>query len=276
MALRPSTVFLIILFLLGFLTCPLVAAVPPVPEQPANYVVDLAGIIDSQTEADLNRRLQELEDQTTAQLVVLTIDSLEGEPMEKFSLRTAEKWALGQKGKDNGVLITIALQDRRYRIEVGYGLEASLPDSYLGSLARQHFVPNFRQGKYSQGIEAVVLTIVDNLISEKVTGVTVTRSPDMTETSKEFSDFLSFPIVLIFLLPILILGGLVYFATRRGWSWPSDRFWGYGGEGYSGDGGLRVALAAASAVVLGVALAAVLVVAEAVVSAAEVSPVVGR
>jgi uncharacterized protein len=151
--LRSSTVFLIIIFLLGFLTCPLVAAAPPVPEQPANYVVDLAGIIDPQTEADLNRRLKELEDKTTAQVVVLTINSLEGEPMEKFSLRTAEKWALGQKGKDNGVLITVAVHDRKYRIEVGYGLEAILPDSYVGSLGRRYFVPNFRQGNYSQGIE---------------------------------------------------------------------------------------------------------------------------
>jgi len=166
MTLRPSTVFLIIIFLLGFLTCPLLAAVPPVPEQPANYVIDLAGIIDPQTEASLNRRLKELEDKTTAQMVVLTINSLEGEPIEKFSLRTAERWRLGQKGKDNGVLITVAVQDRKYRIEVGYGLEAILPDSYLGSLTRQHFVPNFRQGKYSQGVEAVVSTLSLIHISE--------------------------------------------------------------------------------------------------------------
>ena len=73
-------------------------------------------------------------------MVVLSINSLEGEPIEKFSLTTAEKWALGQKGKDNGVLITIAVQDRKYRIEVGYGLEAVLPDSLVGSIGRKCFV----------------------------------------------------------------------------------------------------------------------------------------
>ena len=177
MALRFSTVFLIIIFLLGFVTCSLFAGVSPVPEQPANYVVDLAGIIDPQTEADLNRWLNELEDRTTAQVVVLTLNSLEGEPIEKFSLRTAEKWALGQKGKDNGVLITVAVHDKKYRIEVGYGLEAILPDSYVGSLARQHFVPNFRQGKYSRGIEAVVSTIADNISSGRVPVSTKEKPP---------------------------------------------------------------------------------------------------
>ena len=145
MALRSSIVLLLLIFLLSFLICPLFAAVPPVLDQPANYVVDLAGLIDPQTEADLNHNLRELEDKTTAQLVVLTIDSLEGEPIEKFSLRTAEKWALGQKGKDNGVLVTVAVQDRKYRIEVGYGLEAVLPDSLVGSIGRQQLVPYFRQ-----------------------------------------------------------------------------------------------------------------------------------
>ncbi|MEJ2069684.1 MAG: TPM domain-containing protein, partial [Syntrophobacterales bacterium] len=145
----------------------LFGAVPPIPDQPANYVVDLAGIIDPQTEADLNRRLKELENKTTAQVVVLTINSLEGEPMERFSLRTAEKWALGQKGKDNGVLITIAVQDRKYRIEVGYGLEAILPDSLVGSIGRESFVANFRKGKYSEGISEAVRKITQRIIMYK-------------------------------------------------------------------------------------------------------------
>ena len=165
MALRPNRVVLITFLLLCFLPGYLSATVPLIPDQPYNYVVDLEGIIDPQTEADLNRRLKELENRTSAQVVVLTINSLEGEPIERFSLRTAEKWALGQKGKDNGVLITVAVHDRKYRIEVGYGLEAILPDSYVGSLGRRYFVPNFRQGKYSRGIEAVVSNIAMTISS---------------------------------------------------------------------------------------------------------------
>ena len=89
---KPRFLALVFLFWGLLLVSVLLAAVPPVPDQPANYVVDLAGIIDPQTEADLNHRLKELEDRTTAQVMVLTIDSLEGEPIEKFSLRMAEKW----------------------------------------------------------------------------------------------------------------------------------------------------------------------------------------
>jgi len=100
-------------------------------------------------------------------VVVLTIKSLEGEPIEKFSLKTAQKWALGQKGKDNGVLITVAVQDRKYRIEVGYGLEAVLPDSLVGSIGRECFVANFRKGKYSEGLSEAVSQIAGKIIGDE-------------------------------------------------------------------------------------------------------------
>jgi uncharacterized protein len=181
MALRSNRLLLITFFLLCFLPCTLSAAVPPVPDQPANYVVDLAGIIDPQTEADLNRRLKELEDQTTAQVVVLTVDFLEGEPMEKFSLKTAEKWALGQKGKDNGVLITVAVKDRKYRIEVGYGLEAILPDSLVGSIGRECFVSNFRMGKYSLGISEAVKKITGQIIGYETGKIVDSKEQEIIE-----------------------------------------------------------------------------------------------
>jgi uncharacterized protein len=229
MALRRSTIVLIIFCLLGFLRCPLFAVVPPVPDQPANYVVDLAGIIDPHTEASLNRRLKELEDRTTAQMVVLTINSLEGEPIEKFSLATSQKWALGQKGKDNGVLITVAVQDRKYRIEVGYGLEAILPDSYLGSLARQYFVPNFRQGNYSQGIEAVVSPIAGTISSGEVPG---SPNPVLSwwhRVSHKKSILILFWLFLCICLFWIIFWGLKKIRKKRG-GW----FSGFGGGGFGG------------------------------------------
>jgi uncharacterized protein len=221
------------------------AAIPPIPEQPANNVVDLAGIIDPQTEADLNRRLKELEDKTTAQVVVLTIDSLEGEPMEKFSLRTAEKWALGQEGKDNGVLITIAAQDRKYRIEVGYGLEAILPDSYVGSLGRRYFVPSFRQGKYSQGIEAVVSTIAGNISAGDIPGSNQTVLPWWYRISH-----IKFNIILILIVICLFPFWVRFWSPKRrgkskkghngGWGpggYVSGGGFGGGGGGFGGGGG---------------------------------------
>jgi uncharacterized protein len=250
MALRPSTVFLIIIFLLGFLTCLLVAAVPPVPEQPANYVVDLANIIDPQTEADLNRRLKELEDRTTAQMVVLTIKSLEGEPMEKFSLRTAEKWALGQKGKDNGVLITVAEQDRKYRIEVGYGLEAILPDSLVGSIGRECFIVNFRMGNYPLGISEAVKKIAGQITGNEVNKTLIkpkeqqfthqiqieeksAKAPEVTGI-RALDTTIMWIALYVFgpLALILLIVGVLY--AELG---PHPGFSGAGGGGFGGGGG---------------------------------------
>ena len=156
------SISLIIIFLA--ITCGIVLAeVPPVPDRPYAYVMDLAGIIPPDTERALNNYLRTLEELTTSQVVVLTIQSLEGEPIEEFSIRLVEKWKLGQKDRDNGVLITIAIKDRKYRFEIGYGLEPVLPDSYVGTLGRRFFVPYFRQGRFSEGIVLATRAIAEKI-----------------------------------------------------------------------------------------------------------------
>jgi uncharacterized protein len=87
-------------------------------------VVDLAGIIQKEYNAKLTAHLKELEQKTTAQVIVLTVQSLDGEDMSDFAQRTFEKWKLGQKEKNNGLLIVVSLKDRKYRFQTGYGLEA--------------------------------------------------------------------------------------------------------------------------------------------------------
>jgi uncharacterized protein len=105
-----------------------------IPAIPANPVVDLAGIIDDTVETKINRYSRELERKTTAQMAILTVKNLEGQTIEEFSLAIAhDQWKLGQKGKDNGVLLVTVLKARKYRIEVGYGLEGVLPDSLEGT-----------------------------------------------------------------------------------------------------------------------------------------------
>ena len=147
---------LLLILLFWALPSWVLAVTPPIPAHPAQYVVDLAGVINPGTQASLNALLRDLEAKTTAQVVVLTINSLDGEPIENFSHQTAVKWGIGQKGKDNGVLLTVAVKDRKYRIEVGYGLEGPLPDSLVGSIGRQYLVPNFRKGNFAGGIVAAV------------------------------------------------------------------------------------------------------------------------
>ena len=114
---------------------------------PGTYVVDSAGIIDPGTERQLEGWLRELEQKTTAQVKVLTVDSTQGEPFFSFVHRHAEAWKLGRKGQDNGALIALALKERKVRIHTGYGLEGALPDSWAGSASRAVASQFFRQAQ---------------------------------------------------------------------------------------------------------------------------------
>jgi uncharacterized protein len=155
------------------------ASIPELPNLPSAHVVDLAGIINDDVEAKLNGYLFELEQKTTAQFVVLTINSLDGKSLEDFSFKVAhEKWKLGQKGKDNGTLLLVSLQDRKYRFEIGYGLESILPDSLVGSIGRMYLVPYFKQGDYSTGIFKTSLVVINEITSKS--GVEITGMPKLS------------------------------------------------------------------------------------------------
>lgn len=226
------------------------ASTPEPPAVPQNYVVDLAGVLQSDVKARLNATLQELEQKTTAQVLVLTVQSLDNEPIESFSLRTSEKWQLGQKGKDNGVLIVIAVQDREYRIEVGYGLESILPDSLVGTIGREYFVPYFRQGDYSTGIYAVTLAVTRTIAEHD--GVQLSAMPNIRPARDQRSlkpmgifqliilgifgvimliACITNPRMCLFLLLASQMGG-----RRGGWSGGGGGFGGGGGGGFGGGG----------------------------------------
>ena len=112
---------------------------------------DTAGLLDSGTRERLEAKLAGFEAETGAQVVVLTIPSLEGEVLEQYSLRVAQTWGLGRKGVDDGVLVLIASGDRKMRIEVGYGLEAQLTDLQAGRILDSVMAPRFRGGDFSGG-----------------------------------------------------------------------------------------------------------------------------
>ncbi len=143
---KPALFFVLLLLLFTAASAVHAVEIPPLPPGP---VVDLAGIIDDSVRAKLDRYLRELEQKTSAQMAILTVNSLQGQSLEEFSITIAhDKWKLGQKGKDNGILLLIALKERKYRIEVGYGLEGILPDSLVGSIGRQYLVPYFKKGDF--------------------------------------------------------------------------------------------------------------------------------
>ena len=108
----------------------------------------------------LEEKLRRFEEETSNQVVVVTFPSLEGESLEDFSIRLAGVWKIGQKGKDNGVILLIFKKDRKVRIEVGYGLEGALPDATSKLIIENEIVPRFRKGRFEEGIQAAVQAIM--------------------------------------------------------------------------------------------------------------------
>jgi uncharacterized protein len=131
-------------------------------------VNDLAGMLTEAVEADLEQQLAALERETGSQVVVLTIPSLEGEPLEDFALRVAETWQLGRAGVDDGVLLLIARDERRVRIEVGYGLEGAIPDAAAHRIITGLITPRFRAGDFDGGVEDAVGAIAAAVRGEEL------------------------------------------------------------------------------------------------------------
>jgi len=115
-------------------------------------VNDLAGILSDDKKTEIENFLFEIEKKSDVQIAVLTIPSLEGENCEEYSLRVAETWQLGSKEKDSGVLLLVAVNDKKMRIEVGYGLEASITDAAAGRIIRNVIAPEFKTGNFGSGI----------------------------------------------------------------------------------------------------------------------------
>ncbi len=196
----PVKIFFIV-FLFLFLLLPLsVTAGPQIPAQAPGYVVDLAGVLDGGRKEQLSNLLQDLDRKTTAQMVILTINSLDGQDINSFTLQTAEQWKIGRKGKDNGLLFVIAIQDRKYRFEVGYGLESILPDSLVGSIGRKVMVPYFKQKKYADGITAAtgaVVKVLGDSYGVTISGMDKMPAVKRAQSNDENSGFLFFFFVLI-------------------------------------------------------------------------------
>lgn len=144
------------LLVLGFLGVASAASALEVPERPEGYVNDYAGLVSPAARARLEGRLGEFERATSTQIVVAAFPSLEGGALEDFSLRLAEKWKIGQAGKDNGAILLIFKEDRKVRIETGYGLEGALPDAVASRIIRDRIVPAFREGDFDRGVEGAV------------------------------------------------------------------------------------------------------------------------
>ncbi|HEV2844366.1 MAG TPA: TPM domain-containing protein, partial [Thermoanaerobaculia bacterium] len=140
-------------------------------------VNDQANLLSPEQRQRIEQKLAGLEQQTTHQVVVLTVESLEGDPIEDYANRVAETWKLGTAEKDNGALLLVASGDRKMRIEVGYGLESDLTDLQTNVIQNDVIIPFFMRGDFGGGIEAGVDAMISAIQGEDVAPAAPARQP---------------------------------------------------------------------------------------------------
>jgi uncharacterized protein len=229
-----------ILLLLLLLAAPLRAQ--PIPA-PRGFVTDLAGVIDAQTETRITNLITELQQKTGGEIAVLTVDSTA--PLDDFdyAMRVADQWKIGKKGEDSGVLMVVAVQDRKIRVLTGYGVEGILPDGLVGAIQDQEMLPSFRAGNLGEGIWRGVGAIAQRIAAAR--GVTLSGAPARRAAAAPTAQIPLWVILLVLLLAFVVMsqiggprGGL-----RRGRGGPvfipGGGFGGgsRGGGGFGGFGG---------------------------------------
>ena len=192
------------IFLLLLLLIPIALAVEY--PQPSNYVSDYANIISPEYEQRINQLAREIEKNTTVEIAVLTVDNLQGLDRETYAVEIFKQWGIGKKDIDNGLLILVALEERQYRIEVGYGLEPIITDARAGRIGRNNLVPNFQAGDYDKGIHEAILDI-KGLIESDSSIISQYAKPDKTLPLTA----LFYPLILLF----FFIGPLINHFTKK-------------------------------------------------------------
>jgi uncharacterized protein len=210
---------------------------------PSNYVNDFAHVLSGETVAELDDISKQLDDKAHAQVAVVTINSLDGSDVESYAHDLFQKWGIGAKATNRGVLILFAIKDHKYRTEVGYGLEPILPDGKVGGFGREA-VPLLQQNDYNGAVRLVTRRVADVIASDA--GIQLTGEAEQAPPRRSPSGGISVGgIILLILLLIIVLGTplrsllwLLLFSNLgggyRGGGWGGG---GWGGGGFGGGGG---------------------------------------
>lgn len=248
-------IYFILLLQCFFAACATAAPqIPPKPTAAAGiYVQDYAQVLSAEDKRRLLSIGQELDDKTTAQLAVVTVKTLDGQPIEDYALSILREWGIGSKEKNNGALIVVAVQDRRSRIEVGYGLEGLLTDGLTGRIQDQAMIPYFRKGNYAAGIingYAVTASLIAKDAGIQLTAINSEQiaipAKTTNNTDQEYPFWLKLligaGIVLLLIIDNLFLGGvltqMLFFMFLRGRGGGGGRG-GFGGGSGGGGGSSR-------------------------------------
>ena len=205
---------------------------------------DYAGLLGPADRDRLERVLAERERATGAQMAIAIFRSLEGENLEDFSIRLAQRWRIGHKGLDNGAILVVFVHDRKLRLEVGYGLEPVVTDAVAAQIIGEVIAPRFREGHYAAGLEGAAHAVFDRVEGRAPPGRPGGRrvSPGTFTAWGFVGVFLIFAVVALFLLREArsmqrFARRNVYSAGRGGWSTPvivPPAWWGRGGGGGGG------------------------------------------
>ncbi|MCB1713302.1 MAG: TPM domain-containing protein, partial [Candidatus Riesia sp.] len=181
--------------------------------KPINFVSDYADLIDDNIEYDFNKLLSDYEDSTDVEIAVLTIKNTQGYDISDYSQRIGQKWGVGKKGYDNGLIITISVEDRKWNISTGYGLEYVLPDAMCKRLGEKNIPPNFKNGEYEKGIRELIDDIMEEIGSENIEFKKERMSKEREEFKANTMKFLTYSMEI--LLMIFLSYGVYYLVNRR-------------------------------------------------------------
>lgn len=200
------------------------------PAKSSTLVNDYAGVLSAEQRSALEQKLVAYYDSTSTQIAVVIENSLEGDDLFDYSQRLATAWGIGEQGKNNGVLIYVAVNDRKARIHTGYGMEATITDAMSTRIRTEQLNPNFKAGDFYTGLDEATTTIM-----QLASGEYVNDNPRSNGTKKSFS-WGTFIIIAIILIVLMSRGGRGGGGRRSG-GWGGPVFWGtFGSGGFSGGG----------------------------------------
>jgi len=212
-----------ICFLVFFLSLALFAYAQNIP-QPEHWVNDFAGVISQESRDKITALIQECEEKTSAEIAVVTIDSIAPYDEKEYARLLFDNWKPGKKGKDNGVLVLLAIKERRWRIETGYGIEGILPDGLCGEIGRNYMVPYFKEAKFSEGLYYGVTALARVIAQDAKISIDNLRGVELKKQGSTVPFFLYFFAPLFFFIwnlpwpfiigfPFTILFAIAFFTT---------------------------------------------------------------
>lgn len=227
--------------LLCLAACGKAADIVPDPE---GVVSDFAGVLSNDDESRISAIIDELDKKTSAEIAVVTVDSIAPYDENQYARMIFDKWRIGKKGKDNGVLILLAVKERRWKIDTGYGLEGILPDGLCGDIGRNYMVPSFRSGSYGSGLYEGVSRLAGIIAKDSGVNITGAKLPDEGVSQEDIEAAM----LLLFIIAFVVFAIVMNYARRYryyggkdhtsgGWgSWGSGSSGGWSGGGFGGGG----------------------------------------